>query len=107
MPVAVRGRGFWVASSGFPAVAVLLPGQDLAAEPEPGAESLAVEHGARHVGVAALVDVDGGGSGQAQQGGYLVGIDEVVEIHAPAHVVSVGDADQVCRPTPSSGSLTC
>ena len=73
-----------VAGSGF------LPGGDFGAEPESGSASAAVEEGAGHLGVAALVEVDGGGVGESEELGDVVRVDEVVDVDPAAHNSTLG-----------------
>lgn len=61
------------------------PSADLASKPELAAALPHVDDGSGHVLVAALVERDGVGVREPEDGGDLSGIDHIVDVDLPAH----------------------
>lgn len=69
----------------------LLPGSDLATQPEQCTPPAAIQDRTWHVGVSALIHVDRVRLGEPQDGRHLMGIGQVIDIDGTSHVPSLED----------------
>jgi len=68
-----------------------MPFGDLATQPQARPPSPAVQHGARHVGIPPLVEVNRRRVGQTQYLRHVMGVNQVIDVDQAAHALSLRD----------------